>query len=91
MVAPLVLLHPVLALGALFSADALCPGDKLVIFWQLVVVDMVDFALQFGLALFFLDLVTTLLNVIDHFALQAVLDTAGWAKVIRLALLFLEE
>ena len=91
MIAAFVLLHPELASGALLRASFSRPFDELVILWQLAVVYVLDFALELGLALLFLDLIAAFLHVVDHVTCKTVVDVALGAVVVRLVLLLLEE
>ena len=91
MVTALVLHDPELASTALFGSSVLRPLHKLVILRKLIVVDFVNLLLQGGLLFLLLHLLTALLNVVYHLALEAVLELASRAEVVRLALLLLVE
>lgn len=78
------LVDPVLALGALLCADLLSPLDKLIIFGLNIVVDFFEFLLG-------LNLVACVLNVVHHFTLEAVFDSALGTEAVRLLLIILDE
>lgn len=91
MVASFVLLHPVAALGAALCSDLARPFFQLVILRKNLVVDLIYPRLESCLALSFLDFLTGLLHMVDHVALQAVLDSAKRAVVISLVLILFDE
>ena len=90
-IAPLVLLHPEIASGARLRSNFSRSLDELVILRQLVIVDVVDFALELGLALLFLYLLAGSLRVVDHVACKTVIDLALGTVVVLLVHLLLEE
>lgn len=75
-----VLVHPVLALGALLGARLLRPLEQLSVLGQLFVVNLEDF----GFYLVLLELFTRLPDVIDYVALEAVFDVAHGATKVPL-------
>ena len=56
-----------------------------------MIVDLIGPRLESRLALSFLDLLASLLHMVDHVALEAVLDSAQRAVVVSLVLVFFDE
>ena len=90
MIAPIILLHPISALAALFRTNFLSPLSQLGILRQVFVVYIIGFGPQSCFSFFLLNFLTSLSHVVDHITSEAVLDTTHYALQIGLVSLIFD-
>ena len=90
MIAPIILLHPISALAALFRANFLSPLSQLCILWQVFIVYVIGLGSQKSLSFFLLNFFTSLCHVVDHITSEAVLETTHYALQIGLVSLIFD-
>ena len=84
MVAPIILVDPVLTLGALLGPNKTCPLEQFLVFRQNVFVYLFQFLLS-------LDFIASVFHMVDHLALKAVLNSALAAEEVGLLLVVSDE